>query len=81
MEIKPSVEVSKRVQEIQGIHEKIRSKIEQSNASYKVQANRHRKQVIFKPGDPVWAHLRKERFPSKCKSKLMPRIEGPFEVL
>ena len=26
-------------------------------------------------------HLRKECFPSKRKSKLMPRAEGPFEVL
>jgi len=26
-------------------------------------------------------HLRKERFPTKRKSKLMPRADGPFEVL
>ncbi|PKI46756.1 hypothetical protein CRG98_032853, partial [Punica granatum] len=30
--------------------------------------------------DLVWIHLRKERFPSKRKSKLMPRAEGPFLV-
>jgi len=29
----------------------------------------------------VWIHLRKDRFPSKRKSKLMPRADGPFEVL
>jgi len=29
----------------------------------------------------VWIHLRKERFPSKRKNKLMPREDGPFEVL
>jgi len=29
----------------------------------------------------VWVHLRKKRFPSKRKSKLMPRADGPFEVL
>jgi len=28
----------------------------------------------------VWVHLRKERFHSKRKSKLMPRADGPFEV-
>ena len=33
------------------------------------------------PGDLVWIHLRKERFPQKRKSKLMPRADGPFEVL
>jgi len=29
----------------------------------------------------MWIHLRKERFPSKRKNKLMPRADGPFEVL
>ena len=29
----------------------------------------------------VWTHLRKERFPSKRSSKLMPRADGPFRVL
>jgi hypothetical protein len=29
----------------------------------------------------VWVHLRRERFPKKCKSKLMPRGDGPFKVL
>ena len=29
----------------------------------------------------MWIHLRKEKFPSKCKSKLMPRSDGPFEIL
>ena len=29
----------------------------------------------------MWIHLTKERFPSKRKSKLMPRADGSFEVL
>lgn len=29
----------------------------------------------------MWIHLRKERFPSRRKSKLAPRAEGPFKVL
>ena len=29
----------------------------------------------------MWIHLRKERFPAKRKNKLMPRADGPFEVL
>ena len=37
--------------------------------------------MVSQPGDLVWIHLRKERFPSKRKSKLMPRANGPFEVL
>jgi len=34
----------------------------------------------FQPGDLVWLHL-KERFPTKRKSKLMARGDGPFKVL
>jgi hypothetical protein len=40
-----------------------------------------RKQLDFEPGDLVWLHLRKERFPDLRKSKLMPRADGPFKVL
>jgi hypothetical protein len=36
---------------------------------------------MFEPGDLVWLHLRKERFPDLRKSKLMPRADGPFKVL
>ena len=37
--------------------------------------------MIFKQGDWVCVHLRKERFPSQRKSKLQPRGDGPFQVL
>jgi len=43
--------------------------------------NKHRKDAHFQPGDLVWIHLRKERFPSKCKSNLMPRLDGPSKIL
>jgi len=59
----------------------VRSTIEKTNASYQVQANKHKKKVVFQPGDLVWLHLRKKRFPSKRKNKLVPRADGPLEVL
>ena len=31
--------------------------------------------------DWVWLHLRKDRFPTKRKSKISPRGDGPFQVL
>jgi len=43
--------------------------------------NKHRKKLIFQPGDLVWVHLCKERFLEKRKSKLLPRGDGPFRVL
>ena len=41
----------------------------------------NRKKMVFQPGDLVWIHLRKECFPTKRKTKLMPKADGPFEVL
>jgi hypothetical protein len=45
------------------------------------QANKGRRRVIFKPGDWVWVHMRKERFPAHRKTKLHPRGDGPFQIL
>src|SRR6187399_1064753 len=51
------------------------------NAKYKLARDKGRKHVFFAPGDLVWLHLRKDRFPNLRKSKLMPRANGPFKVL
>jgi len=37
--------------------------------------------VRFEPGDWVWVHMRKERFPEQRRSKLMPRGGGPFQII
>jgi len=63
------------------LHEQIRAQIEKKNEEYMAKANKNRKQKVFQPGDLVWLHLRKERFPSKRKNKLMPRADGPFRVI
>ncbi|XP_044947533.1 uncharacterized protein LOC123396757 [Hordeum vulgare subsp. vulgare] len=34
-----------------------------------------------RPGDMVWVHLRKDRFPQLRRSKLLPRGAGPYKVL
>jgi len=66
------------VEEIQKIHELVRSRIEKTDASYQAQANKNKKRVVFQPGDLVRIHLRKDRFPFKRKNKLMPRADDPF---
>jgi hypothetical protein len=48
---------------------------------YVHQANKGCKKVVFEPGDWVWLHLRKDRFPEKRRSKLLPRGDGPFQVV
>ncbi|KAG7567588.1 Ribosomal protein L4 domain superfamily [Arabidopsis thaliana x Arabidopsis arenosa] len=36
--------------------------------------------MIFEVGEQVWVHLKKKRFPAEKKSKLMPRINSPFNI-
>ena len=35
----------------------------------------------FELGDWVWVHIRKERFPEQRRSKLMPRGDGPYQII
>jgi len=67
--------------EIQELHAKVRERIQKSNEQAKSYANKKRREAHFQAEDLVWIHLRKERFPSKRKSKLMPRSDGPFKIL
>ena len=71
-----SWEAEKRSKEIQDLHSHIRERLEKSNAHAMSQANKHKKNVQYQPGDLVWIHLRKECFPSKRKSKLIPGRMG-----
>jgi translation initiation factor IF-1 len=66
---------------VRKMHEQVKLQIEKKNESYAKSANKGRKKVVFEPGDWVWVHMRKERFPSQRKSKLQPRGDGPFQVL
>jgi translation initiation factor IF-1 len=63
------------------LHEQVRLYIEEKTIKYAKQANKGRKMVRFEPGDLVWIHISKGRFPSKRKSKLMPRADGPFRII
>ena len=63
------------------MHELTKENIERMNAKYKLAGDKGRKNDVFAPGDLVWLHLRKDRFPNLCKSNLMPCADGPFKVL
>ncbi|XP_021731525.1 uncharacterized protein LOC110698413 [Chenopodium quinoa] len=64
------------------VHKEVRKNIEKANESYKKQANKNlRNMKKFEVGDLVWIFLRKERFPKQRKHKLMPRAEGPFQIM
>ena len=53
----------KKAKFVKQIHEKARLNIERRTEQYVKQANKGLRQVVFEPGDWVWVHMRKERFP------------------
>jgi len=62
------------------LNEKIRAQIGKANVVYMEKANKHKKHMEFSPCVLVWLHLRKERFPSRRKNKLMARSDRPFKI-
>jgi hypothetical protein len=76
-----NMEASKRADFVRKIHEKTKEAIEKKGKYVADRVNKKRKEVLFRPGDMVWVHFRKDRFPTLRKSKLMPRGAGPFRVL
>lgn len=76
-----SSDAESRAKEIKKLHEQVREQIRKQNSKYKTQCDKHRKQQIFKVGDLVWIHLRKERFPNQPNAKLSPRADGPFKIV
>ena len=45
---------------------------------YSIKGNSGRKELVLNEGDWVCLHLRKDGFPTKRKSELNPREDGPF---
>ena len=45
------------------LHKQVKDRIEKQNAKVASRVNKGRRPMIFQPGDWVWVHFRKERFP------------------
>ena len=58
---------------VKRLHEQVKVQITKKNESYARQANKNMKEVVLEPGDWIWVHMRKERFPKQRKFKLQPR--------
>ena len=76
-----NMEASKRADYVRKIHEKTKEAIEKMGKNIAEKRNQRRKEVLFEPGDLVWVHFRKDRFPHLRRSKLLPRGVGPYKVL
>jgi len=71
MKYRFSFESQERFKEIKKLYKQIRAQIRKINASYKARTNKHQQSMVFKLGDLVWLHLRKEIFSSRRLNKLM----------
>ena len=78
---KVNFDAKQRAEFILKMHQITKENIERLKAEYKLAGDKGRKHIVFAPGDLVSLHLRKDRFPDFCKTKLMPRVDGPFKVL
>nr|GEZ80603.1 hypothetical protein [Tanacetum cinerariifolium] len=74
-------EASDRAADTKALHQLVQDKISKSNKHIKYRRDKGRKHILFQPGDLVWVHLRKDRFPAKRRSKLSSRSEGSFKIL
>jgi hypothetical protein len=77
----PHLDVVAHVEQMFNLHEQTHQNIAAANAKYQVASSKGKKYVTFESGDMVWLHLRKDRFPTLRRSKLMPHVAGPFKVL
>ncbi|KAA3470749.1 succinate dehydrogenase [ubiquinone] flavoprotein subunit, mitochondrial-like [Gossypium australe] len=75
------VDAKRKAEYVKQLHQKVRANIEARTENYMHKANKGRNRDVFEPEDWVWVHMRKERFPVQRRSKLLPRGDGPFQVL
>ena len=68
----------RRAEHIQELHKSTRDQLQRRVEMLARSKSKGRKEMVFQPGDLVWVHLRKERFPSLCKTKLHERSDSPF---
>ncbi|XP_071933757.1 uncharacterized protein [Coffea arabica] len=71
----------KKVDFVRDLHTKVRATIEKRTLQYIQNANKGRRKMVFEPGDWVWIDMRKKRFPLQRRNKLLPRGDGPFQVM
>jgi hypothetical protein len=67
-----NMEASKIADYVKKMHIKVKEEIERRGKMFADRENKRRKKLLFEPGDLVWVHYRKDRFPDRRKSKLMP---------
>jgi hypothetical protein len=76
-----NMEASKHADYVWKIHTKTKEVTERMGKNVAAKRNTWRKEVLFEPGDLVWVHFRKDRFPHMWRSKLLPRGARPYKKI
>jgi hypothetical protein len=67
--------------EMHTLHERVKEKLQDRSQKYKSRVDQKRREVQFKVGDEVLAHLRREIFPRGTYDKLNMKKIGPCRIL
>jgi DNA recombination-dependent growth factor C len=58
---------------MQRVHADVKKQLEAANEKYKAAVNKHKREVLFEPGQLVWVMISKERRPDGQHGKLTRR--------
>ncbi|XP_059068514.1 uncharacterized protein LOC131859019 [Cryptomeria japonica] len=63
------------------IHDRVRETLQKNTKKYKEKANEKKRDVQYKVGDLVMAHLKKERLTNEQPTKLLMKKIGPSRIV
>lgn len=66
---------------IKEVQDQVKLKLHNSNQKYKAFADHKRREVQFNVDDLVWVYFKKERLPQTKHTKLLPKKDGPCQIL
>jgi len=71
---------SAMAEQVLDVQESVQSKLEKSNAKYKIATDKKRREKVFEEGDMMMVYLRRE-IPAGSYNKLKPRKYGLFKIV